>query len=111
MTTDWIQAGSAVVTALATLGMIWLGWANLKTAKAIAWYTGAMESHSHLNLILEAKKMKGDRDIELIWRDPSVEPTPVEAVHKEPVNKKSIYVYLPAELRLGKVKKRYAIAG
>jgi hypothetical protein len=39
--------------------------------------------------------MKGDRDIELIWWDPTIEPTPVEAVYKQPVNKKKIYVYLP----------------
>jgi hypothetical protein len=51
-----------------------------------------MESHSHPNLILEVKKMKGDSNIELIWWDPTIEPTPAEAVHKEPVNKKKIYV-------------------
>jgi len=82
----------------------------LKSAKAIAWFTGA-KSHSQVKPILEVKKMKGDRDIELIWWDPTIEPTPVEAVHKQPVNKKKIYVYLPPQLRSGKVSKRYAMAG
>jgi len=47
----------------------------------------------------------------VIWWDPTIEPTPVEAVHKQPVNKKKIYVYLPPQLRSGKVSKRYAMAG
>lgn len=86
--TDWILIMLTLVIATFT-GLVFLVY------ERIEWLTGAMETHSGLQMRIEAKGAK----IELIWWDPSIEPFPTSAEHGEPVNLNKIYCGLPPRLR------------
>ena len=67
-----------------------------KVNKKIAWYTGALETHSTLNLRMEAEKNKK----EIIWWDPDYRDVPQTQQHGEDAKVDAIRIYLPQNLRL-----------
>lgn len=70
-----------------------------RTYEDIAWRTGAMESHSLLQLKLEAMRGIRDKPIELVWWDYSKGKPPTTAEHGKPVTVERIYIGMPKELR------------
>jgi hypothetical protein len=103
---DWEGTG-IIVTALATVALAIATYALWRTTDAIkrqneqlAFFTGAMESHSTLMLRLEAKK----QGVPVVWWDPTQARTPGNPRHEQAAELDTIYIYLPTELRTGKRK-------
>lgn len=106
-----VIAVSTIVTAIATGCIALFTWytaqiakANLKTAEAIGFFTGAMESHSNLHLAIEAARGVKGEPIECVWWDPTLEAPPSTAGHGQPVTLKRIYMFVPREKRRGATK-------
>lgn len=94
--TDWLM----VIVSFALLLLSFLAW---QLNKQIAWFTGAMESHSDLMLRIEALRgIEHGQPIELIWWDPNIEEPPIDRKHGNPVDMKRIYLYLPLKYRRNK---------
>ena len=89
--TNFIMIMLTLVIAVFT-GLVFLVY------ERIEWLTGAMETHSDLQMRIEAKNAK----IDLIWWDPSIEPFPTSAEHGKPINLNEIYCGLPPRLRKNK---------
>lgn len=92
------------VIAIASLVMICATVsANRRAADAnerMNWLTGALESHSCLQLRLAAKK----EGIRVVWWDKNIEPWPHKGEHGEAADLDVIYVGLPPKLRRGSAK-------
>ena len=102
-TMNMIVALSSVVAAASTVAIACFSYTNLKVSKQIAWFTGAMESHSQLQVMLAAKREPG-AGVEVVWWDPTLEAAPSSMKHGAPVQLSRIYIYLPPELRTGSEK-------
>ena len=112
-------AWSAVVTALATVAIAFLthqtkilAERSLKvTAEVVAmnqklaWFTGAMETHSQIMLRIEAARGVNGKPVETVYWDPTIEPPPVTPKHKQAAQLGPIYMFLPVSLREGFEKK------
>jgi hypothetical protein len=92
----WLGTLGAAGTAI-TAVFTWLVW---KTYERLAWLTGAMESHSTMQLRLAAKKA----DVPVIWWDPTIEAPPTTPQHKEIATLEQIFLYLPVHRRKRKRK-------
>lgn len=93
MLTDWITVILTLVIAFFTF-LVW------KVYERIAWFTGAMESHSDLMLKIEAMRGSGTgQPIKLIWWDPSIGDPPVSRKHGKEVDLNTIYVCLSPKYR------------
>lgn len=86
--TNWIMAVFTVVIAIFTY-LVW------KVYQKIAWLTGAMESHSEINLRLLAKA----QNVKVINWDPTIELPPSTKEHGKEAILETIYVYLPLKQR------------
>jgi hypothetical protein len=96
----WILAYWDVVHSfielLLTGAIVFFGWASWRTASRLAWFTGAMESHSEIMLRLEARRQK----IPTVWWDPTVEAPPFHGVaHGKKCQIAQIRIFLPEHLR------------
>jgi hypothetical protein len=77
-----------------------------RTYKTIEFLTGAMESHSTLELRLEILKWNDqhpDKQIKMIWWDKTKTDTPTEGAptHGQPVAMDEVYFMLPLKKREG----------
>ena len=104
------QGGSAIAIVWLTIQMRDIAASNLKVSQEIAWFTGAMESHSDIALKLEAAKVSKETGMELVWWDPSKEAPKSDKRHGAPVELKRIYFYLPLQMREGGARKAPHIA-
>ena len=99
---------TAILTAVIAL-FTFLVW---KVYRRIGWLTGAMESHSDLALLLQARS--ANPPVEVVWWDSTIEPLPIPE-HGEPRRLDRIFVKLPPPLRAQqptwKEKLRGAFAG
>ncbi len=86
---------STIVTSLSTAVIAWLSYLVFKSNKRIEWLTGAMETHSEIQMVIEAQK----EGIEIIWWDPTIEKIPTERSHGEPRKLNKIYTFLPLKER------------
>ncbi len=87
----------AVLTAVIAL-FTFLVW---RVYRRIEWLTGAMESHSVLQLRLEAAKVVNSdgQPCRVVWWDPDIEPTPSTPQHGQEAQLNQIYLYIPPHLR------------
>jgi hypothetical protein len=90
--TNWIM----VILTLAIVVFTCLVW---KVYERIAWFTGAMESHSNLMLRIEAKRGINGKPIKLVWWDPTIAQPPIRQEHEQEIDIDTIYIYLPPGLR------------
>lgn len=83
-----------------SVALLWLSFLAWRINKQIAWFTGAMESHSQIMLMLEASKKEA---VTLRWWDPYFngpkKEWPTKGQHNEAIELKEIYVGLPVERR------------
>ena len=101
MTTEQIIQFILVgMSAISTVVIAVLSYFVFKINKQMAWFTGAMESHSEIQYLLSAQRDK----IPIVWWDPTIEKVPNKPKHGDPVEIKKIYRYLPVNLRQGKKK-------
>lgn len=98
----WLEENSdelITLTSIATLIVtVAIAFFAHKINKKIAWYTGAMESHSTLMLRMEAEK-NGKK---LIWWDPDYRDSPKTQEHGDDAKIDTIRIFLPPEIRLKK---------
>ncbi len=91
--TDWLMVGVSAA-------LLWLSVLVWRINKQIAWFTGAMESHSQLMLMLEAGKKE---QITLKWWDPYFngpkKEWPTKAQHNEKIEPNEIYIGVPVNRR------------
>ncbi len=66
-----------------------------RISQRVAWLTGAMESHSSIMLMIEAKRGINGQPIKNVWWDPTIETTPGGKEHNKDVELNCIYSYLP----------------
>ena len=92
-----ITVASTVVSGLATVVIAILSLALWRSSKRVEWLTGALETHSDIQLAIAAKRA----EIELIWWDPTVELVPSVRKHGEQRDLSRIYTYLPPSERTG----------
>lgn len=90
--TDWIMVAFTLAIVVFTI----LTWC---VYKRIAWFTGAMESHSERMLWIESLRGINGMPIELWWWDPGVQNPATEAAHGKRIALDRIRVYLPPRLR------------
>jgi len=94
--TDWIMVVLTLIIAFFTF-LVW------KVYDRIAWLTGAMESHSEIMLRIEARRGIKGKPIKLVAWDPTIEPPPnTKRKHRQKIDVKTIYVYLPLSQRKNK---------
>jgi hypothetical protein len=98
--TDWMIV-------ILTAAIAYFGWQTGKVHERIetlyariAWLTGAMESHSELMLLIEAKRGIGGEPIRTIWWDPTVE-GPSAVTHREERPLDVIKFFVPERFRKG----------
>ncbi|MHB1187071.1 hypothetical protein [Thiobacillus sp.] len=91
--TDWLMVGVSAA-------LLWLSVLVWRINKQIAWFTGAMESHSQSMLMLEAGKKD---QITLKWWDPYFngpkKEWPTKAQHNQQIELNEIYVGVPVNRR------------
>jgi hypothetical protein len=87
----------AVLTAVIAL-FTFLVW---RVYRRIEWLTGAMETHSALQLRLEAAKVisPNGQQVRVVWWDPDIAPPPVTPEHGKEAEINQVYLYLPPKLR------------
>jgi len=90
----------AIVTTISTVVIAVFSWLVWRVYAKIAWFTGAMETHSEIMMRLAAK----EKGVEMVWWDPTIGKIPVTKEHNQPVNTDKIYLYLPLALRKNKNK-------
>lgn len=93
--------GEDDVTAFLTLVIAILTYLVWRVYIRIAWLTGAMETHSLLQVRLEASKAvsQSGQPVKVVWWDPDVEKPPVVPEHNKEAQLDQIYLYLPQHLR------------
>ena len=102
-----VSAAAAVVVGFFSYFTMKVAQSNLSIAKRIEWLTGALESHSTIQLRLDAKKYGSE--VEMIWWDPTIAPVPSIPKHGEKAELSKIYLFLPESLRAGKEKLEYSL--
>ena len=92
---------STVVSGLATVVIAILSYHLWRSSKRVEWLTGALESHSEIQLAIAAK----EADMEVIWWDPTLEEVPSVRKHGEQRDLSRVYTFLPLRERAGSRKK------
>jgi len=92
---------STVVSGVATAVIAYLSYRLWCSSKRVEWLTGALESHSDIQLAIAAK----EAGIELVWWDPTLEKVPSVRKHGEQRDLSRIYTFLPPSERAGNLKK------
>ncbi len=94
-------AVSAAASAFATVAIAVFSWMLWRSNKRIEWFTGAMQTHSEIQLAIAAKAAK----MEVIWWDPTLEKVPTVRKHGEPRDLSHVYIFVPPNERVGSRKK------
>ena len=92
---------STVVSGLATAIIAILSYRLWRSSKRVEWLTGALESHSEIQLAIAAK----GAGMEVIWWDPTLEKVPSVRKHGEQRDLSRVYTFLPLRERAGSRKK------
>lgn len=92
---------SASISAISTVVIAFLSYLLWRSGKRVEWFTGAMESHSEIQLAIAAK----EAGIEVIWWDPTLEKNPTDRKHGEHRDISRVYFFLPPDERVGNRKK------
>ena len=99
LTADWNKI-AAIVAAVATGIMAWFAILTWRLQKRLTWWTGALESHSTVQLRLLAEK----ENKPVVWWDPSNDDPcrktwPENPSHKDAATVETVYVGLPPHRR------------
>jgi hypothetical protein len=84
-----------VIQLAATVAIAFFAWTSWRVSRQLAWFTGAMETHSDLLMKMEARRQK----IPMIWWDPTIAPFPSSAEHGKPVRMRKIWSGMPLHRR------------
>ena len=90
-----VTAIAALASAIATVVIAILSRSLWQSNKRVEWFTGALESHSEIQLAIAAK----EAGMEVIWWDPNIAKVPTVRKHGEPRDLTRIYIYLPPNER------------
>ena len=101
VTGENLQLITAVASASATVVISVLSYLVWRSNKRIEWLTGALESHSDIQLAIAAK----EAGMEVIWWDPTLEKVPTVRKHGEPRDLSRVYTFLPLGERAGSRKR------
>lgn len=86
----------SVIEVIMAAAIVYFAWASWRVSTRLAWFTGAMESHSDIMMRLEAQKQK----IPMVWWDPTVEAFPRDGIaHGKPCHIKRLAIGMPEHLR------------
>lgn len=88
---------TAAVSAVATIVIALFSMLVWRLHKRMNWLTGALESHSDIQLALKAQELQ----IEVVNWDPTVERVPSARKHGEPREITRIYSFMPPAQRAG----------
>ncbi len=97
--TDWIGSIVGILGLFVAIIAIVQARKARELAERANWFTGAMESHSDMQLRIAAREAK----IKIVWWDKSRHgkpPSLASIKHGEEVNLDTIYLHVPPELRL-----------
>lgn len=92
---------SALISTAATVVIAFLSYQLYRSNQRITWLTGAMETHSEIQLAIAAK----EAGMEVIWWDPTLEKVPTDRKHGEHRDLSRVYIFLPPDERAGNRKK------
>ena len=90
--TDWLMV---IISFLLLL----LGFFAWRISAKIAWFTGAMETHSTMMLRIEAKRGINGEPIKVIWWNPSIKHFPFFGEHNTEAELSEIYLGIPPKFR------------
>ena len=98
--------GTNEVIAIFTVVVAFFTYLVWRVYRRIEWLTGAMESHSALQLRLEAAKLvlPNGQPVRVVWWDPDIESPPVTPEHGKDAQINQVYLYLPPHLRRNRKK-------
>jgi hypothetical protein len=99
LTADWNKI-AAIISVCATIVTVAFAWLTLRIQKQVTWLTGALESHSTLQVRLQAER----ENKPVVWWDPTFEGGckknwPEQPKHLDNALVKTVYVGLPPHLR------------
>ena len=89
---EWVTVFLTLVIAVFTF-LVW------RVYERMAWLTGAMETHSDLQLRIEALRGIHGKPIRLVWWDTTFKDTPTKKEHGQEIDLSTIYISLPREMR------------
>jgi hypothetical protein len=85
------------VLSILTAALCVLAFVTWRVYKLQAWLSGALESHS----LLQLRMLAADRGIPTVWWDPSMgdPPSAARRVHGQVDSLETVYLYVPTGLR------------
>lgn len=95
------NVATTIVSGLATVVIAILSYRIWRSNKRVKWLTGALETHSEIELAIAAK----GAGMEVIWWDPTLEKVPTVRKHGEPRDLSRVYIFVPPNERVGSRKK------